>query len=224
MSPAPTTKEATRAAPAAGAPSSPGARPVLGRVAAPSTDYTEYTEGNLFRVSVPSNWRELPGTNAVTFAPDGAHGDANGQTVLTHGMEIGFVGTETPNVRTATDEFIGSLTAGNPRLSRPSRYDAVSIAGRPGLHTILSNVSDATGQQERIEVYTRLVGDGGLLYALGVAPRDSFSAYQATFRRVVGSIQLNEENPALESPAAIPAWAGRPAMTRSPSPAGRGFT
>jgi beta-barrel assembly-enhancing protease len=199
MTPAPTTKEATRVAPARGAPSSPDARPVLGRVAAPSKDYTEYTEGNLFRVSVPSNWRELRGTNAVTFAPDGAYGDANGQGVLTHGMEIGLVGTETPNVRTATDEFIGLLAGNNPRLSRPSRYDTVSIAGRQGLHTVLSNVSEATGQQERIEIFTRLFGDGGLFYALGVAPRDSFSAYQATFRRIVGSIQLNEGDPALES-------------------------
>jgi len=195
MAPAPTTKEATRVVPAGGSPSSPDARPGLGRVEAPSSDYTTYTEGNLFRVSVPSNWRELRGRNAVTFAPDGAYGNANGQGVFTHGMEIGLVGTETPNVRTATDELIGSLSGSNPGLSRPSRYDTVSIAGRQGLHTILSN---ATGQQERIEVFTTLVGDGGLFYALGVAPRDGFSAYQATFRRVVGSIQLNDRDPSLE--------------------------
>jgi beta-barrel assembly-enhancing protease len=198
MAPAPTTKEATRVVPARGSPSSPDARPGLGRVEAPSSDYTAYTEGNLFRVSVPSNWRELRGSNAVTFAPDGAYGNANGQGVFTHGMEIGLVGTETPNVRTATDELIGSLAGSNPSLSRPSRYDTVSIAGRQGLHTILSNVSGATGQQERIEVFTTLVGDGGLFYALGVAPRDRFSAYQATFRRVVGSVQLNDRHPSLE--------------------------
>jgi len=198
MAPAPTTKEATRAVPAGGSPSSPAGSPGLGRVEAPSSDYTAYTEGNLFRVSVPSNWRELRGSHSVTFAPDGAYGDANGQGVFTHGMEIGLVGTETPNLRTATDEFIGSLAAGNPRLGRPSSYDTVSIAGRQGLHAILSNVSDATGQQERIEVFTRLAGDGGLFYALGVAPRDRFSAYQATFRRVVGSIQLNDRDPSPE--------------------------
>ena len=198
MAPAPTTKEATREVPAGGSPSTPDARPGLGRVDAPSSDYTAYTEGNLFRVSVPSNWRELRGRNAVTFAPEGAYGEANGQGVFTHGMEIGLVGTETPNVRTATDEFIGLLAGSNPRLSRPSRYDTVSIAGGQGLHTILSNVSDATGEQERIEVFTTLVGDGGLFYALGVAPRDRFSAYQATFRRIVGSIQLNDRGPSLE--------------------------
>lgn len=190
MAQAPTTEAATRAMPARGSSSSPDARPVVARVEGPSSDYTAYTEGNLFRVSVPSNWRELRGSHAVTFAPDGGYGSANGQGVFTHGMEIGLVGTETPNVRTATDELIGTLAGSNPGLSRPSRYDTVSISGRQGLHTVLSNVSDATGQQERIEVFTALVGNGGLFYALGVAPRDHFSAYQGTFRRVVGSIQL----------------------------------
>jgi Zn-dependent protease with chaperone function len=190
MAAAPTTKDATRVVSAAGPPSAPAARPGISGVEAPSPDYTTYTEGNVFRVSVPSNWRELPGTHAVIFAPEGAYGSANGQGVFTHGMEIGLVGTETPNVRTATDDLIGSLAASNPGLSRPSRYDTVSIAGRQGLRTVLSNVSDATGQEERIEVFTALAGDGGLFYALGVAPRDRFSAYQSTFRRVVGSIQL----------------------------------
>ena len=36
------------------------------------------------------------------------------------------------------------------------------------------------------------------VYALGVAPRDRFSTYQVTFRRVVGSIQLNVRDPSLE--------------------------
>ena len=190
MAPAPTTKEATRVVPAGDSPSTPAARPGTGGVEAPSPDYTTYTEGTVFRVSVPSNWRELPGTHAVIFAPDGAYGSANGQGVFTHGMEIGLVGTETPNIRTATDDLIGSLAASNPSLSRPSRYDTMTLAGRQGLHTVLSNASDATGREERIEVFTALVGDGGLFYALGVAPRDRFSAYQSTFRRVVGSIQL----------------------------------
>lgn len=198
MAPAPTTKEATHVAAAGGSPSSADASPGLGRVEAPSSDYTAYAEGNLFRVSVPSNWRELPGHNAVTFAPDGAYGTADGHGVFTHGMEMGLVGTDTLNVRTATDAFIGSLAGSNPSLGRPSRYNAVSIAGRQGLHTILSNVSDATGQQERLEVFTALVGDGGLFYVIGVAPRDRFSAYQATFRRVVGSIQLTDRDPSFE--------------------------
>ncbi len=56
----------------------------------------------------------------------------------------------------------------------------------------ISNVSDATGQQERIAVFTVLLRDASLFHALGVAPRDRFSDYEATFRKVVGSIQFME--------------------------------
>ena len=130
---------------------------------------------------------------ATTPSPSrrtGAYGTAGGQSVFTHGVQIGLVRNETHDLRTATGELIDSLARGNPNLSRPSRYDNASIGGRRGLHTVLSNVSDATGQQERIEVFTTLVGDGSLFYALGVAPRDRFSDYEGTFRRVVGSIQI----------------------------------
>ncbi len=34
--------------------------------------------GNLFRIAVPSNWRELQGDNSVTFAPEGGYGDIPG--------------------------------------------------------------------------------------------------------------------------------------------------
>jgi hypothetical protein len=147
-----------------------------------------YTEGDLFRVSVPSNWRELPGRNVVVFAPDGAYGE----DVFTHGMEIGVTPNETRDVRTATEELVASLARGNPNLSKPSGYDRVTIDGRQGLRTVISNVSDATGQQERIAVYTVLLRDASLFHAIGVAPRDRFSDYEDTFRRVVGSIRLME--------------------------------
>ena len=35
-------------------------------MAPPSSQFKTYTEGDLFRVSVPANWRELPGSSAVT--------------------------------------------------------------------------------------------------------------------------------------------------------------
>jgi Zn-dependent protease with chaperone function len=190
MAPAPTTEEATRAGAGPGSRRSSGGSPGLGPVERPSSRYTTYTEGNRFRVSVPSNWRELAGTNAVTFAPDGAYGNVGGQSVFTHGMEIGLTRNETHDLRTATDELINSLASSNPNLSRPTGTANASIDGRQGLRTGLSNISDATGQQERIELYSALLRDGSLFYALGVVPRAQFSDYQGTFRQVVGSIRI----------------------------------
>jgi beta-barrel assembly-enhancing protease len=193
MAAAPTTEEATRKAVGTrGSAPAPDGRSGgrSGDIAPPSSSYTSYSEGNLFRVSVPSNWRELPGSNAVTFAPDGAHGNGEQGSSFTHGIEIGVARNETHDLRTATDELVSAFARSNPNLSRPSSYDRTQIGGRQGLHTALSNGSNATGQQERIAVFAMLLPDGNLFYALGVAPRDRFPEYDAAFRRVIASIEI----------------------------------
>ena len=157
----------------------------------PDSRYTTYNEGNVFRVSVPSNWRELGSNNSVTFAPDGAYGTYQGASVFTHGVELGVARNESHDLQTATDELIQSLQQSNPRLSRPSGYDRGTIGGRQGIRTVLSNVSDATGQQEVIEIYTTQLGDGSLFYAFGVAPRDEYNGYANVFRNVIRSIQFS---------------------------------
>ena len=166
------------------------ARPSSGRIDRPADDYTEYEEGNLFRVSVPANWQESAGNNAVTFTPRGASGTVNGQNVFTHGVEIGVARNETHELRTATDELIQSLAQSNPRLSRPSSYERMTIGGLEGLRTQLSNVSDVTGGDERVFVSTALLNDGTLFYLLGVAPRAEFSDYNTAFRNIAESIQF----------------------------------
>jgi len=161
-----------------------------GRVSAPSSRYSEYEEGGMFRVSVPSNWRELTSNSSVTFAPDGAYGDYDGQNVFTHGVEIGISRSRARDLRSATDALIEALSDSNPRLRRESDYRQRSIAGRNGLQAVLSNVSDVTRQEETIQLATALMPDGTLLYALGVAPDRDFDTYQPHFQRVVQSIRL----------------------------------
>lgn len=192
MSPAPTTEQATKnagnRAPSGG---SPGGEPVVtGNVARPSTRYQTYTEGDLFRVSVPNNWREVPGNNSVTFAPEGGYGTLNQQSMFTHGVEAGLSRNETHDVQTATDELIQSLAQSNPRMSPPSGYERATIGGRTGLRALLSNVSDVTGKNERIELFTTLLQDGTLFYLIGVAPDNEFNAYEPVFRKVAGSVQF----------------------------------
>jgi hypothetical protein len=168
----------------------PDTRPNPGVVAPPDRRMTTYNEGNMFRVSVPSNWRELASNNSVTFAPEGAYGTISGQSVFTHGMEIGVSRNENHDIRTATDELIEGLRQSNPRLSRPSSYDRGTIGGRQGLRTVMSNISDATRTQEVIEMYTALLADGSLFYAIGVAPREEYNGYANVFQRVVTSIRF----------------------------------
>jgi beta-barrel assembly-enhancing protease len=188
---APTTEEATRQGNRRTTSSRGESAPPTGRVSMPSGRYTEYEEGNVFRVSVPSNWRELPSNTAVTFAPEGAYGSHDGQGVFTHGVEIGVSRSRTRDLETATEELIESLSRTNPRLTQRSNFRQRSVAGRSGLQTTLSNVSDVTRQEETIQLVTTTLRDGSLMYIVAVAPEREYPDYQPHFQRVVQSIRLS---------------------------------
>ena len=90
-------------------------------VLAPSSDFTTYIEGELVRVNVPSNWRELPGSNAVTFAPEGAYGNAGVKSVFTYGLAMGLARNDKHSLRVTTDDFIASLAVMMPLCSEDTR-------------------------------------------------------------------------------------------------------
>ena len=194
MAPAPTTEAATKKANTGRAQiPAPGDRPegnLSSDVDPPSSTSMGYTEGDVFRVSVPSNWRELAGSGAVIFAPEGAYGTVDDQHVFTHGMEMGVIRNESHDLRVATEDLVASMSANNPKARRTSGYSRSSIGGRSGLQTALSNVSEVTGRDERVVVFTSLLRDGSLFYVFGVAPRDRFADYERAFTRVVRSIEL----------------------------------
>ncbi len=190
LPPAPKTEDAIRTAENRGG-NRPTGEPVnAARIQPPSSQFRRYNAGDVFRVSVPSNWQEIGGGNGVTFAPEGAYGSVQGQNVFTHGIEIGISRNETDDLETATEELVRSLAQSNPRLGRASGYDRGTIGGRPGLRTVLSNQSDITGGPEQIELFTTQMRDGTLFYAIGVAPRNAFPEYEGVFRKVVGTIQF----------------------------------
>jgi hypothetical protein len=158
----------------------------------PSPDFTTYLEGELVQVSVPSNWRELPGFNAVTFAPDGAYGNAGIKSVFTHGVAIGVARNDLGELRLSTDHFIDAYVLVHPIPGRASSYRPTTLSDRPGLETTVSSVSEATGEIERIDVVTTLLHDGTLFYVLAATPRACASEYTATFRRIVASIDIRD--------------------------------
>ncbi len=187
---APTTEEATKAAKRGGGSRTGNRPPPSGRVEPPASRYQTYNEGNIFDISVPSNWRELTDSNAVTFAPEGAYGDYNGSSVFTHGIQVGLERNEAHDLRTATDELVDTLSRANPRLRQDSGYFNTTVDGRRGLHTTLSNVSDATGRDEIIQLVTTQTRDGSLFYVVAVSPRQEADRYDSIFTRVISSIRL----------------------------------
>jgi hypothetical protein len=161
-------------------------------VAPPSPAFTTYIEGELVRVSVPSNWRELPGFNAVTFAPDGAYGNAGIKSVFTHGFAMGLARNDRHDLRVTTDHFIDAYIFVNPNPSRSFSYRDITVSDRHGLETTVSRASEATGEIERIDVLTTLLRDDTLFYMVAATPRACARDYTATFRRIVASIEIRD--------------------------------
>ena len=192
MTPAPTTEEVARGsagrAPSAGR-NAPAARPAA-RVAPPSTRYTTYNEADVFRIAVPSNWQELANESSVTFAPEGGYGTISGQSVFTHGVQVGVARNETHSLDEATRELVASFAQANPQLARAGNATRATVGGRPGLRTLLANVSEATGGRERIVLYTTQMQDGALFYMIGVSPDQEFQTYQPVINKVAQSIRF----------------------------------
>lgn len=164
-----------------------------GRVAYPSTRYQTYsTLGGIVRVSVPNNWRQLENNNSVWFAPEGAYGQYQNQVVYTHGVNLGIAQTQTRNLQQATQEFLSGLTQGNRNMRQRSSLQRTTVGGRTGLTTTLTNINEATGQAEVIPVITTQLRNGQLFYMIAVAPENESATYQAAFRNILRSLQIND--------------------------------
>jgi hypothetical protein len=166
---------------------------ISGRVSYPSSRYRTYNGGNLFQLSYPDNWRELSdNSSSIWFSPEGAYGQAQGQAVFTHGVNIGVAQSQGGNLRQATDALISSLGQGNGNMRQQGGYQRGTISGRTALAINLSNVNEATSLPETITVYTTLLRNGQLFYMIAVAPQNDYRNYQTAFRNVLSSIRLND--------------------------------
>jgi hypothetical protein len=163
----------------------------LGRVEYPSTRFqTVDVFGGGLRVSVPSNWRELPSGDSVWFAPEGAYGQYQGQAVFTHGVNFGVANTQSRNLQQATNEFLQGLVQSNNMRQR-SGLQRTTLGGRTGLTSSFSNTNEATGQTESVTVVTTQLRDGRLLYMIAVAPDNETGVFQNAFRNVLRSVRIN---------------------------------
>ena len=126
MSPAPTTEQATKNTGNRPTGTSGGGAAPTGRVAAPASNFRTYTEGNMFKVSVPSNWREIP-------RPE--RGDLRARRRVRTGQRPERLharrrdwrrAQREHDLQTATNELVESLGQANPGLSRASGYDRVN--------------------------------------------------------------------------------------------------
>ncbi|HVQ38286.1 MAG TPA: M48 family metallopeptidase, partial [Pyrinomonadaceae bacterium] len=118
-----------------------------GRVDYPSSRYqTVSMMGGAVRVSVPNNWRELPDSNSIWFAPEGAYGQYRNQVVYTHGVNFGIAQTQSRSLQQGTQEFLNGLSQSNGSLRQRGGSQRTTVGGRAGLTAAFTNVNEATGQ------------------------------------------------------------------------------
>ena len=163
-----------------------------GRVEYPSSRFRNYTALGFLRVSVPENWREISDQNSVWFAPNGAYGSTNNQDVYTHGVNFGVSQTRSRNLQQATNEFVNSLQQGNGNLRARSGYQRAYIGRRNALTLSLSNMNEATGRSEVVNIIATQLRNGELFYMIAVSPEDEYSNYQIVFQNILRSLQLND--------------------------------
>jgi Zn-dependent protease with chaperone function len=172
-----------------GAPTSVG---TIGQpVPPPAAQYKTARGGQLFQVSVPANWTGVNGNNAVKFVPQNALGDYQGQSVFTHGVELGVARAASRDLDESTDAFVNAIMRGNPGMRVSGTRQSVRISQRQGIGTSLVGRS-ALNQVERVGVYTTFLSDGSLFYYLTVVPDADSDVYAPAFDRVGSSIRLSD--------------------------------
>ena len=160
-------------------------------VARPATQYRTVQGGRLFDVQVPVNWQNVSSNNAVKFVPQNAYGNHNGQTIFTHGAEVGVTRASSSDLADATMTLVEAFRRGNPDLRTQGSTREIRLAGRAGLAVPMVNRS-ALGGQEYVGQHTTFLRDGNLFYVATIVPENEASAYQSAFSRVLNSIRLRD--------------------------------
>ena len=157
----------------------------------PARSYRTVRGGDLLRLSAPANWETLSSNNSIKLVPPNAYGQVDGQTVFTHGAEVGVARAGSRDLQQATAALLNALAQSNPELRRAGRSQQVRLSDRTGIVSPLVNRS-ATGGQERVTLYTAFLRDGNLLYLLTIVPSDEASRYQPAFQRIAQSLEIND--------------------------------
>jgi hypothetical protein len=157
------------------------------RVAYPSTRYQTQST-SLFRVAIPSNWRQLGGDqSSVSYAPEGGYG-AQG---ITHGVMFSVAQSSYNDLQRSAQEVVQGLMQQNNYLRQATGFQRTTVGGRAGLATTLTGRSPITGRDERVTIVTTPLGNGQVFYMAAVSPQNEYGAYQRSFSEIMRTLQLN---------------------------------
>jgi peptidase M48-like protein len=190
MAPARTSEEIARSRRPETAGKYPEDSRMEGTVEPPSNRYRTVNLDRRIEFSVPSNWKEFRDGSSVTFAPDGAYGNVQGQSVFTHGAIVGLAQASSRDLARESDRYVSGILDGNAYLSVSGRYQRGRIDGREALRIRLAGTSPVTNQREVVDVTTTLTPNDELSYIVQVVPANEAGNYRSAFDQMIRSMRL----------------------------------
>jgi Zn-dependent protease with chaperone function len=156
----------------------------------PSGNFTQLQQ-DVFSIAYPDNWKVAGDQNSVTIAPPA--GVAGG--AIAYGVVIGAAQDQSAtSLDQATQNLIQGLQRTNPGLQMSGSLKRVRVSGVSGRSATLIGLSpiqqNGNAAAERDWLITIPRSQAGLLYFVFIAPQDTFSRLQPTYRRMVSSIQV----------------------------------
>jgi hypothetical protein len=158
----------------------PGATP-----APPSARTTDLRLANI-QLRYPDNWKPAVQGTYITLAPDAGltqRGD------VAYGMIIDvFQPQGARNLDDATSQYLDNLRKGNPSVRIVRNRGQGRVSGQVAQITELVSDSPLGGQET--DVVITVLQSGALRYFVEVAPSKDFAQYDAAFRDIIDSVQL----------------------------------
>src|SRR5262249_21764946 len=144
-----------------------------------------------FSIAYADNWKVMGDQNSIVIAPPA--GVAGG--AIAYGVVIGAAQDQNADsLDQATQNLIRQLQRTNPGLKLSGSLKGIKVSGRSGRSATLIGLSpiqqNGNAIPERDWLVTAPRSQGGLLYFIFIAPQDTFSQLQPSYRRMVSSIQV----------------------------------
>ena len=164
-----------------------GARP-----APPAGSFERYrAPTGAYEITYPSNWDALSDrADTAAFSPRGGYGKLGEELVFTHGVMAGVENASGADLAAATRAFVEAQLRANPDFQVAGEPQQTAVGDRPGVATPIAGPSPVTGRLEVDVVYTTMLPDGRMFYAITVVPRDEIATYQPTFEQMMRSIRI----------------------------------
>lgn len=179
----------------------------IGRVAAPSNTFRQYSNRNgAYQIAYPSNWRVYDsGGFGVTIAPEGGVGSISGRTEVVYGLIVNHYepsgnaarqslrSTGSVTLQSATNDLIGQIQQTSPHLRVVSGSgQQLQLDGRTALAASLRGTNPNTRLSERVTLVTRALSDGHLIYMVFVTPEAEARNYSGVLNKIVQSVNVAE--------------------------------